>query len=110
LQSGCIVRPACSASADLGVGQFPNEPQSLSDVRSTDARSRDTGRCEGVTDSFHVSLNKVEPTVPNCCFNLFTKDDRRVSLVNEFEERRPQMAFVSCAGSGAGDAKGLART
>jgi hypothetical protein len=53
-------------------------------VRRTEARSRDTGRCEGVVDSFQVSLNKVEPAVADCCFNLFTKDNRRLSLADKF--------------------------
>jgi hypothetical protein len=56
----------------LGVG---HEPQSLSDVRSADARSRHTDRPAGVVFTFQVSLNKVEPSVVNRCFNLFSKDD-----------------------------------
>jgi hypothetical protein len=56
----------------LGVG---NEPQPLTAMWSADARSRDTCRCNGVAFSFQVSLNKVEPSVPNRCFNLLTKDN-----------------------------------
>lgn len=78
----------------FGVG---HEPQSLSDMRRTDARSRDTGRCDGVTDSFHVSLNKVEPAVADRRFNLFTKDDRRVALLNEAEPGGPEVPFVAGA-------------
>ena len=66
-----------------------HEEYALSDVRGTDARSRDTSCCEGVIDSFHVSLNKVEPAVPNRCFNLFTKDDRRAALFDKVEPVRP---------------------
>ena len=71
-----------------------HEPQSLSDVRSTDARNRDTGSREGVADSFHVSLNKVEPAMPNCSFNLFTKDDRRAALFNEPVPVWPKVPLV----------------
>lgn len=78
----------------FGVG---HEPQSLSDMRCPEARSRDTGRCDGVTDSFQVSLNKVEPAVADRCFNLFTKHDRRVALLNEAEPGWPEVPFVAGA-------------
>jgi hypothetical protein len=91
--------PRFSASFTIGVG---HEPQSLSDMRRTEARSRDTGRCEGVADSFHVSSNKVEPAVADRCFNLLTKDNVRAALADETEPFRPQMALVggSCSFSG----------
>ena len=60
-----------------------NKPNPLSDVRSADARSRDTDRPEGVAEVFQVSLNKVEPTMASRCFNLLTKDDARSALVDE---------------------------
>ena len=63
-----------------GVG---HEPQPLADVRGADARSRNTGRREGVADSFHVSLNKVEPSEAVIARNLFTKDNRRLTLTDE---------------------------
>jgi hypothetical protein len=63
--------PAASSFA-LGVG---HEPETLSDMGRLDTRSRDTCRCNGVAFSFQVSLNKVEPSVPNRCFNLLTKND-----------------------------------
>lgn len=89
-----------------GVG---HEPQPLADVRSTDARSRDTGRCEGVADSFHVSLNKVEPAVPNRCFNLLTKDDRRAALLDEVKPEGPQVPLVVEPTTHACHAERLAR-
>lgn len=89
-----------------GVG---HEPQPLADVRSTDARSRDTGRCEGVADSFHVSLNKVEPAVPNRCFNLLTKDDRRAALLDEVEPEGPEVPLVVEPTTHACHAERLAR-
>jgi hypothetical protein len=63
--------PAASSFA-LGVS---HEPESLPVVRGTDARSRHTDRPAGVVFAFQVSLNKVEPSVVNRCFNLFSKDD-----------------------------------
>ena len=80
------------SSAHCGVG---HEPQSLSDMRRTEARSRDTDRRDGVTDSFHVSLNKVEPAMADRRFNLFTKDSDRAALADEIEPGRPQVAFVT---------------
>ena len=85
-------------SRAVGVGQLltcGDEPQPLPDVRRTDARSRDTDRCEGVTRSFQVRVNKVEPAVPNRRFNLLTKDNRRAALVNEMEPEGPQVPLVS---------------
>lgn len=86
-----------------------HEPQALADVRSTDARSRDTGRCEGVADSFHVILNKVEPAVPNRCFNLLTKDDRRAALLDEVKPEGPQVPLVVEPTTHACHAERLAR-
>lgn len=60
-----------------------HEPKSGSTVRRPDARSRETGRPDGVAESFQVSLNKVEPIVLNCSFNLLTKDDARSALCDE---------------------------
>jgi hypothetical protein len=53
-------------------------------------------------------LNKVEPTVVNRCFNLFTKDNVRSALADEVEPDRPEMALVGNAPPGTGCAKGLA--
>jgi len=80
------------ASTDLlsslltGVG---HEPEPLSDVRSPDARSRDTDCPEGVAFAFQVILNKVEPPVGNRCINLFTKDDWRSLGPYKMEPMRP---------------------
>jgi hypothetical protein len=70
----------------IGVG---HEPESLPDVRSPDARSRETDWREGVTFSFQVILNKVEPPVGNRCFNLFTKHDWRSLCPYKMEPMRP---------------------
>jgi len=89
----------------FGVG---HEPQSLSDVRRPDAASRETNRPAGVTFSLQVRLNKVEPSVVNRCFNLFTKDNWRAALADEVEPDRPEMALVGNAPPCTGCAKGLA--
>jgi hypothetical protein len=93
------------SSVSLGVG---HEPQSLSDVRRADAASRDTDRPAGVTFSRQVSLNKVEPSVVNRCFNLFTKDNVRSALADKVEPGRPEMALVCNAPPGTGCAEWLA--
>jgi hypothetical protein len=80
------------ASGDLlssfatGVG---HEPQSLSDMRRADARSRQYGRPAGVTLSFQVRENKVEPTVANRRFNLLAKHSVRSRLFDELEPCGP---------------------
>jgi hypothetical protein len=87
-----------------------HEVQSVSDVRRTDPRSRNTGSPEDITFSFQVILNKIEPSVFNCAFNLFAKDNVRSALLNEFEPCWPEVALVGNAFTGASDAEGLART
>jgi hypothetical protein len=87
-----------------------HEVQSVSDMRRTDARSRDTDSPEAVTFSLHVMLNKIEPSVFNCAFNLFAKDNVRSALLNKFEPCWPEVALVVCSFSVAGNAEGLART
>ena len=89
-------------------GRVCDEPQSLSDMRRPDARSRDTDRSEGVSFTFQVSLNKIEPSVPNRRFNLFTKDCVRAALADEIEPDRPQVALVCRSFSFAGGTEGLA--
>jgi hypothetical protein len=58
-------------------------------ARIADARSRETDRPEGVAFSFQVRLNKVEPAVPNRCFNLLTKDNVRLALLDDVEPCGP---------------------
>jgi hypothetical protein len=79
-------------------------------MRRTEARSRDTDRPEGVTDSFHVSLNKVEPAVADRAFNLLTKDADRLALADEVEPDRPEVSIVGAAFAFAGRTEGLAGT
>lgn len=68
--------------------------KSLSDVGRTEARSRGHDCPEGVTDAFHVSLNKVEPSEAVTACNLLAKNDVRTALSDEMEERRPQVPLV----------------
>ncbi|MEO6147333.1 MAG: hypothetical protein ABIT70_09845 [Sulfuriferula sp.] len=93
----CVAIPGESfQSRVLGVAQpASNEPNTLPDVRCADARSRQTDRCKGVADSFQVILYKVEPAMPNCRFNLLTKDDWRIALADEVVERWPKVPLVS---------------
>lgn len=77
-------------------------------MRRTEARSRDTGRCDGVADSFQVSLNKVEPAVADRGFNLLTKDCRRLSLLDKLEPDGPQVPFICGALLLSGGAERLA--
>ena len=72
--------PFCAGVPAIGVG---HEPQSCPLVRGADARSRETDRPDGVADSFHVSLNKIEPAVLNRRLNLLAKDDARAALLDE---------------------------
>ena len=87
-----VIVPALPPSEAEAVG---HEPQALTDVRGTDARSWDTDRRAGVTDSFQVVLYKVEPAMLNRCFNLLTKDDWRLALADEVVEGWPKVPLVS---------------
>ena len=52
-------------------------------MRRTDARRRERDRPDGVTQGFHVSLYKVDPSISVFAANLFAKDNDRLSLANE---------------------------
>ncbi len=109
--SGRLLRPHFSFVApfqSLAAGGG-HEVEPLPDVRSTDARSRDTCRPEGVADSFQVSLNKVEPAVANRCFNLLTKDDWRTALLDEEMPVGPKVPLVVKSSIAASCAERLAR-
>ena len=73
-------------SVTFGVGQ---PVESVADVRSPDARRRKRHRPDGVTQSFQVILNKVDPSVCVLARNLLSKDDLRLALFDEMEERWP---------------------
>ena len=81
---------------------------SLSKVRGADPRSAQIARPEGVTRSFQVSRNKVEPREAVRARNLLAKDDCRTALSNEIEPDGPEVALVSKPSLGAGLREGLA--
>lgn len=95
---------ACCAS---GVG---HEPQPLPDVRRTDARSAKIDRPDGVTRSFQVSVNKVEPLKAVAACNLLAKHDARTALRDETEPDGPEMPLVRKSESASSRAEWLART
>jgi hypothetical protein len=66
----------------------------LPDVRSTEARSAGIERPDGVTRSFQVNLNNVEPRKSVLARNLFAKHRDRPALVNEREPYRPKVPFI----------------
>ena len=71
-----------------------HEEQPLSCVRRPDARSAQIRRPDGVTASFQVSENNVEPSEPIATRNLLSKDDWREALSDECEPCRPKMSRV----------------
>jgi hypothetical protein len=80
----------------------PHEVQPLSDVRRADARSAHICRPDGVTRTFQVSRNNVEPSEAVLICNLFAKDCCRSALADEPIKFRPKMTSVVGAASFAG--------
>jgi hypothetical protein len=91
----------------MGVGQ-PEKP--VPDVRSTDARSRERDRPEGVAQGFHVIVYKVDPRPNITTRNLLSKDDCRAALCDEVVPGRPEVPLVSKPAAFACRAERLART
>lgn len=63
--------------------------QALADVRRAEARSAQIDRPDGVALTFHVSLNKVEPSEAVFACNLLPKDWLRRELAQEMEAGGP---------------------
>ena len=82
----------------------------LPDVRSTDARSAQICRPDGVTHSLQVMRNSVEPQSAISTRNLLSKHDCRAALADEPEPLGPEVARIVCARSLARTAEWLART
>jgi hypothetical protein len=80
------------ASITVGVGHPVN---AMPDDGRAEARSRGSTRPEGVTDPFHVSLYKVDPSTSVCTLNLFAKDKLRAALADEVVEGGPKVPLVS---------------
>jgi hypothetical protein len=87
-----------------------HEVEALADVRSTDARSAQIRCPEGVTRSFQVSANKVEPPEAVRARNLLSKHDWRSALGDELEPVGPEVAVVAEALGASGAGEGLAGT
>ena len=81
----------------------------ISDIRRTDARSRERNRPDGVIQGFQVSLYKVDPRICVFARNLLSKEDCRAALADEFVPDGPQMALVVEAFAFTGGAERLAR-
>lgn len=63
-------------------------------MRRTDARRADIDRRAGVTRSFQVRLNKVEPSESIFARNLLAKDTDRAALCDEIVQERPKVPLV----------------
>jgi hypothetical protein len=94
------VRPVASLFS-IGIDRPPegvfgvgHPVQSLSEVGRADAVCAEYGRPEGVAFAFHVSRHKIEPAVPNRCFNLLSKHDCRTPLGDKSKEVGPEVAGV----------------
>jgi hypothetical protein len=98
--------PPRSAPAAFGDG---HEVKPLPDVRRTDARSAQIRRPDGVTRTFQVSLNKVEPLESVRVRNLLTKNDCRPALLNESEPGGPEVSVIVEAFLAAGSRERLTR-
>jgi hypothetical protein len=85
-----------------------HEVEPLPDVRSTDARRAQIGRCAGVTRTFQVSENSVEPSEAIRARNLLSKDDARAALRDELVPLGPEMTLVDIASLSACARKRLA--
>jgi hypothetical protein len=94
-------------SSAAGVGH-PIKP--VSDFGSTDARSRERDRPEGVAQFFHVILYKVDPRLAVLARNLLSKERWRLVLADEVMPRWPEVPLVIKPSAFACRAERLART
>lgn len=67
-------------------------------------------RPAGVTRTFHVVRQSVEPSKRVLASNLLANDQVRSALAAEAKHLGPQVALVGCPFPLTGSAKGLART
>src|SRR6185312_42425 len=86
-----ILRSRCASTEPPHVvaAGVTHPVQSLPDVRRTEARRAGINRPDGVTRTFQVRLNKVEPSKSVLARNLLAKDCERAALVDEMVERGP---------------------
>jgi hypothetical protein len=73
-------------------GIIADKPESVAKVVRTRARGLERDCPHGVAQGFHITSDKSEPRRRAC--NLFTKDDCRAALADEFVPCGPEMAFV----------------
>src|ERR1700743_1690028 len=73
-----------------------HEVKSLTDMGRAEARSAEIERPEGVVRSFHVSLNKVEPSKSVWARNLLSKYwyASRLGVFDEVEPCWPEVPLV----------------
>ena len=88
-------RPGESATSDArGVG---HPPQSLTDVRCADARSRHIGDPAGISQSLQVSAYSGEPFPAILACNLLSKHRWRSALGDKAVKSGPEVSFVGMA-------------
>jgi hypothetical protein len=109
-RSGLYLLHAFGPSTACGVGHVPGDPvEPLPDVRSVDGASRNIDPPAGVTFSFQISPDSVEPTIASRSRNLFSHDDRGPDGADELKEVGPQVPWIVGPEAFAGDAERLAR-
>lgn len=91
----------------VGVG---HPVKTVAPVRRAETRRAKTERPDGVSCSFQVSVNKVEPSASVTGRNLLAKDNARAALADEMEPVRPEVPLVSKPLASACRAERLART
>src|SRR5690606_10645840 len=81
-----LVRVTFLASSTSGVG---HPPKPLADVRRTDARSRQIGGPDDISQRFQVRPYSGEPFTSSLARNLFSKDNWRTALLHKPSPRPP---------------------
>jgi hypothetical protein len=89
-----LLHPDPFPSHAVGVGSGSKEIKPVSCVRRARASRTQTGRPEGVTRTFQVRRNSVEPVEASRTCNLLAKDDCRSALADETEPSGPQVPLV----------------
>jgi hypothetical protein len=110
-----LLRPP-SRSVDIPGESFQSRAEAVThpvrpvtDVRSTDPRSRERDNPKGVVHCFQISLYKVVPCPCSFASNLLSKDCCRSALLDEPLERGPQVPLVIKPSAFACRAERLAR-
>jgi hypothetical protein len=90
-----------------GVGH-PEE--ALSDVRCAEARSREIGGPDGISQVLQVSANSGEPFASSLARNLLSKDRCRAALGDEAVKSGPEVSLIGMAKSASCARKRLTGT